>query len=66
VLDKKDHFLNDESYPVMFAGSDVRHDLIIGKYFISILNGFNISLIIYSYAVIFYDISVIGKKISFN
>jgi hypothetical protein len=64
LLDKKNPFFKKEE-KIIFAGSDIRNDLIMGKIFISILNGFNISFIIYSYVVIFIDISVTGNK-NFN
>jgi hypothetical protein len=60
LLDKKNHFLK-KNQKIIFAGFDVRNDLVIGKVFISILNGFNISLILYSYAIIFFDINVVGN-----
>lgn len=60
LLDKKLYYLK-KGERVIFAGSDITNDLIIGKVFISILNGFNISLIIYSYIVIFIDISVLSN-----
>lgn len=60
MLDKKNHFLNKDQ-KIIFDGQDIQNDLIIGKVFISMLNGFNISLIIYSYAIIFFDIGVLGN-----
>ena len=64
LLEKKNHFLKMDQI-IVFAGFEINKDLMIGKVFISILNGFNISLIIYSYAIIFFDIGVTGNH-NFN
>jgi len=46
---------------VIFRGVDITIDLIRGKFLICLLNGCYLSVILYSYVIIFFDVNLAGN-----
>ncbi len=60
LLYKNNHLLFDKK-EIIFEEIDIQNQLLIGKIFISILTGSNLTIIVYSYMIMIFDINIICK-----